>query len=274
MLKKVCKYCNKIFEKPYNVSKASWFGNKKRPEGVQYCSKQCASISKKDKKFTLEHRKKISKGLKKAYSECNRVGFIKGKSSWNKGLTKDTDERVARQANNLKGKKVTEEKRQKISKALIGRYKGKDSPSWNGGKIEKTCLFCGKKYSVFYYRKDESKYCSRKCHSTDYLHTTPIKHSVRHSDKYKQWRQNIFERDNYTCQQCGQRGGNIVADHIEAFSLLWISNNIETFNEALLCNELWNLDNGRTLCNKCHEMTDNYGGNSTKINRKIKQVVA
>jgi len=40
-----CKACNNDFAKPYNISKASWFGNDKRPNGVQYCSISCRNAS-------------------------------------------------------------------------------------------------------------------------------------------------------------------------------------------------------------------------------------
>lgn len=28
--------------------------------------------------------------------------------------------------------------------------------------------------------------------------------------------------------------------------------------DALMCEEFWNLNNGRTLCKNCHKLTDNY----------------
>ena len=28
----------------------------------------------------------------------------------------------------------------------------------------------------------------------------------------------VFERDNYTCQMCGQYGGNLQVDHIQAWA--------------------------------------------------------
>ena len=59
------------------------------------------------------------------------------------------------------------------------------------------------------------------------------------------WRKAVFERDDYTCQICKERGGTLNADHIKP----WI-----------LYPELrYELTNGRTLCVDCHRKTDTYG---------------
>lgn len=55
---------------------------------------------------------------------------------------------------------------------------------------------------------------------------------------YRVWRDNVFSRDDYTCQKCGQRGGNLNAHHIKS----WKDNKAERLEK----------DNGVTLCQSCH----------------------
>ena len=61
---------------------------------------------------------------------------------------------------------------------------------------------------------------------------------------------------------CKQRGGRLNADHIEPLSKLIFENNILSVKQALKCDELWQTENGMTLCEKCHQETETYGGNS------------
>lgn len=68
---------------------------------------------------------------------------------------------------------------------------------------------------------------------------TPENHSIRMSKEMREWRQEVFERDLYTCKNCGKRGGKLEADHIKPFS---------THPELR-----FELANGQTLCEECHE---------------------
>ncbi len=58
------------------------------------------------------------------------------------------------------------------------------------------------------------------------------------TNKYKEWRQAVFEKDCYTCQKCGQVGYDLNAHHIFPYSK----------HE----DKRTSLDNGITLCKKCH----------------------
>jgi hypothetical protein len=87
---------------------------------------------------------------------------------------------------------------------------------------------------------------------------TPLYKSIRNCAFYKQWREQVFERDNFTCQLCKNRGGNLNADHVIPLCVLMDKLKVKTLDEALLCNELWIVTNGRTLCVKCHRNTNTY----------------
>lgn len=94
---------------------------------------------------------------------------------------------------------------------------------------------------------------------------TSLVQQIRHCFKYRQWISDIFTRDDFTCQVCGIRGGYLEADHYpKMFSTIFKENNIKTFEEAINCEELWNINNGRTLCKECHQKTDNYPKNLIK----------
>ena len=79
---------------------------------------------------------------------------------------------------------------------------------------------------------------------------------IRSSKKYQEWRSQIFERDNWTCQTCRLRGCSLEAHHSpKEFSQILKENNIKTFDEAMNCIELWDISNGVTLCEDCHKLT-------------------
>jgi len=84
--------------------------------------------------------------------------------------------------------------------------------------------------------------------------------ALRASTKYKEWRSAIFKRDEFACIICkDSRGGNLNADHIKQFALIIKEHQIRTVEEGFSCQELWCLENGRTLCEGCHEQTETFG---------------
>jgi hypothetical protein len=91
---------------------------------------------------------------------------------------------------------------------------------------------------------------------------TPLIKKIRESKIYKQWHTTIFKRDNFTCQYCGLRNGNgigktiyLEAHHRKEFSVIINEHNIKTIEDAENCKELWDLNNGITLCKECHNKT-------------------
>jgi 5-methylcytosine-specific restriction endonuclease McrA len=58
------------------------------------------------------------------------------------------------------------------------------------------------------------------------------------SEKYKNWRLQVFKRDNFTCQRCSQKGSYLNAHHVKPW--------------GLYPSHRYNIDNGITLCYRCH----------------------
>ena len=68
--------------------------------------------------------------------------------------------------------------------------------------------------------------------------------------EYRQWRSNVFIRDNWTCQTCGDRGVYLEAHHIKGWA---------KYPELRFV-----LENGVALCRDCHKLTDNYKAKALK----------
>lgn len=66
------------------------------------------------------------------------------------------------------------------------------------------------------------------------------------SARYKQWRKAVLKRDSYKCVWCGSTE-NLEADHVKS--------------KALYPELIFDVTNGRTLCNPCHRKTPTYGVN-------------
>lgn len=142
---------------------------------------------------------------------------------------------------------------------------------------DKKCATCK---TSFYHKQATVKYCSRSCYyemkrvrKDRVVWTQKMRERVRLSKlgernpswrggvtadriklrntmQYKAWRKEVFERDNYTCNKCRVRGGNVNADHI----IPWWADEAKRFD----------IKNGQTLCEKCHiektrlEMKENW----------------
>jgi len=67
---------------------------------------------------------------------------------------------------------------------------------------------------------------------------TPENQKIRHSIESTLWRNSVFARDNWTCQKCSIKGGKLHSHHIQNF--------------AQYPGLRFAIDNGITLCRKCH----------------------
>jgi len=137
---------------------------------------------------------------------------------------------------------------------------GKNNPRYI--RVEKDCLECKKHFIVKKYREETALFCSKECaYKNKDRGLSTENEKIRRSLAYRAWRTLVFERDNYTCQECGIKSGNgkavyLQADHIKPF--------------ALYPELRFEVSNGRTLCILCHRKTDTYGGKRMfRLNRAL-----
>ena len=128
----------------------------------------------------------------------------------------------------FKGKKHTEEAKQKNREKHLGK-----PGYWTGKKRDPVSIESRKKS-----RESQLKRVAEGRHNNYKCGITPINHEARESLEYKLWREAVFSRDDYTCQKCKQKGGDLRAHHILNFA---------TYLELRFA-----IDNGITLCKKCH----------------------
>jgi hypothetical protein len=171
-------------------------------------------------------------------------------------------------------------------KAKRGDYNAQNNPNYKNGLrvlTNKVCLYCNKKFIAYANRK----YCSRNCMNKYIWQYTDKKQIIsetmrgknsprwkggissleswiRSLPEYEMWRTKVFERDHFTCQECNQVGGKLRAHHKKRFIIL-IREFLKQYNQfspledketlvrlAISYELFWNLDNGITLCKKCH----------------------
>ncbi len=122
-------------------------------------------------------------------------------------------------------------------------------------------------YSKRYYKKHPDKEASRRkrynrTHKDKriewdkrYASKYPERIIIRLSPRYMKWRSDIFKRDNWTCKTCNSKDKKLHAHHSKVkFTKLLKEYSIKTYEQALKCDELWDLNNGVTLCTDCHKL--------------------
>ena len=77
---------------------------------------------------------------------------------------------------------------------------------------------------------------------------------------YKDWRKRVYERDNFTCQKCKQKGYKLNGHHIENYA--------ENKEKACF------LENGITLCEKCHNKFHELYGRKNTTRQMINEFIA
>jgi len=181
-----------------------------------YCSIKCYGKTLKGKKATgkqLECLKLGRVGFPSPFKGETRDKVFCEKISQGKKGVPFSDKHKDSLSKAKKGKPIKHfvDNKEEISRKLSEALKGKPQPNlrgdkhwnWQGGK-------------------------------------TSVNAKGRNSLKIKIWKRAVMERDDFTCQMCGLRGGRLQAHHIKAFA----------DHEELRAD----INNGVTLCVSCHSI--------------------
>ena len=167
-----------------------------------------------------------------------------------------------------------------ISQALIGHIQSEESKIKRSitCKSNPTRYWLGKKQSKEHKQK-VSRAMKGKIKTLEHIKNqadslrrrkggiTPLHTLIRKCNKYRDWRVAVFERDNYICQECNIKGGNLEVHHLYAFSnilkdFITINSNLTIdkglnilFQLSKKYKPFWNIKNGQTLCEDCHNLT-------------------
>lgn len=198
---------------------------KERNEKRKFCSLICCN--------NFKIGKPQSEETKKKHSESS-----KGHISWNIGLTAETDNRVRAGKDSPTYGQIPWNKNTHIQTNTGRTHFKKGQIPWTKGVF-------GIDHPSYKYPEDR---------------VTPLNEQIRHSSLYIEWRDWIFEWDNYTCQKCGERGGVLRAHHIKQFADIMEENNIKSLKEAIMYQELFDVGNGITYCEECHDLLKSKGG--------------
>lgn len=172
----------------------------------------------------------------------NVTSFQKGHITWNKG------KKLGFKPIGMKGKKHSEELKKQTSERMTQLWKNSDHKSNISTKVSKALRghFVSEKTKQKQ-REAKNKYYENH-HAWNFQGNKDWENErIRCSLEYVIWRSEIYKRDNWTCRLCEKHceKGNIIAHHIKLFS---------GFPELR-----FSIDNGITLCRKCHLKIHNGG---------------
>lgn len=247
---KTCKYCGKEFECDKRSTGEfcsqlckSYFNGTRIKYNCEYCGKESSD------KASHYNRKKnhfCSDDCKAKWQSEN----VKGENhpNYNGGVKCDCD---------YCGKEIV------VIKSIYSKnnhnYCSKecrDNYLNENNKIKCNCDYCGKEIVIrkSQYNKSKNHYCSFDCANKGHGEnikgennplynpnkTQEEREQERSYPEYNDWRKEVYERDNYTCQCCGKRGnGEINAHHIYGYA---------EYKDLRI-----DIDNGVTLCEDCHK---------------------
>ena len=169
---------------------------------------------------------KISETKKRKFASGETTPFFKGKKRSDGVKLKISETKKKQYASGecvawMKGRKHSEEFKRHLSEIATGRVnlkmRGENHPMWKGG-------------------------------------VSKLQICIRTSGKFIRWRESVYKRDNWTCQNCYRRGSiKLNCHHMKPFAQILFDNNISSLEDSYIVDELWDTNNGVTLCLPCHK---------------------
>lgn len=215
-----CDFCKKLFKK-----------KKSHIKNTNFCCRKCYG------QWQSENRR----GKNNSMYGRKRLDLIER----NKSI-----EHIEKVRKSLMGHVISEETRKKIGDANRGR-----KPTIEQLKTLRT-NWIGRKHSEETKKKMSEWQRGEKSHRWK-GGISKLNKLIRGLMEYNDWRIKVYEKDKYICQMpgCNHRDHCLVAHHVKTFSNIIKENNISSTDDARDCKELWNIDNGITLCDDCHSKT-------------------
>lgn len=142
------------------------------------------------------------------------------------------------------------------------------------GKTVK-CYICGKDFYKIKSQAERSEkhFCSENCKheyqkglvgelNPQYNPNLTDEERIVNRDylEYTNWRDEVYKRDDYTCQKCGQRKGDINAHHLDGYH--WDKEHRTDIN------------NGVTLCVSCHKSFHKTYGNHDNTKEQYEEWIS
>lgn len=241
---KSCLECGDVFCKKSSTSRKKWLI-------MKYCSQKCSI------KNTTVQNLDFDRSL------------LRGHVPWNKGKI------------GLHLNPATEFK--KGNQINLGRTRldmqGEKNFKWVESIIT-SCAHCSKELRIKPHQvKNRTRnFCNRECWALGTRgRGSPVfrgeeavarfRNRVAQLPEYREWHAEVLKRDGYQCVLCKTihtKSHPLEVDHIKRFFSIVQENGIMNIEQARECKELWDVENGRTVCRPCHRTLDTYGTKGLK----------
>ena len=189
-------------------------------------------------KKSKEHMAKfIEIGKATRFTKDTPTTFKKGNVPWIKGREQSEEHRKGigdanrGENNGMYGRELSTTHKHKISLAVDRMWETRDRTVPEVLRIKMSLAKTGEEEFTGF----KQKYSKR----------------LRNSSRWKKWRTKVFERDNYTCLDCSKKGVFLHPHHIVP-----VAECLAIDFEELI----FDVDNGNTLCAKCHRGIHFKGG--------------